>query len=239
MKYWRKPYDACYMNAIQYLKKEVRKSIINDILDIAKYHSRPDKKKEAGFYSVPRQVFCYVDYLGHLAYGNGYTTEHAERFIREYFPKNYRGYAELLYSMWRHGTVHTYKPKRIFAKYPGDKPEMINIYSLSNNANEAGNRQANMKFFPMHGKKATLYLCINICQLVDDLLSALDGFIQKLKSEERLERECSRRIADLDKPQEYKTNQRSASRQAAYEQIRKAWQMRSEEIDRRGCTFKK
>ena len=54
---------------IKMLSGNIRDSIMGDIADIAQYHASPDRTKEAGFFSIPRTVFCYVDYLGYIAFG--------------------------------------------------------------------------------------------------------------------------------------------------------------------------
>ena len=109
-----------------YLEASLRQSIINDVRDVAHYHAHPRRKTEAGFFSVPREVFCYVDFLGHIAFGKD-NTESAVAFIRSYFPPVYHDCAVLIYSMWRHGTVHEYKPKAFYASFPGQSPRRINV----------------------------------------------------------------------------------------------------------------
>ena len=44
---------------IKYLKTHVKNSIINDVKNVAIYHAIPRRKSEAGFFNIPRQVFCY------------------------------------------------------------------------------------------------------------------------------------------------------------------------------------
>ena len=128
------------MRDINYLEN-VRTSIVRDVKDVAIYHSRHYKGKSAGFFSIPRQVFCYVDYLGFVAFGGDSTTR-AVGFIEKYFPKNYKDFAELLYSMWRHGTVHEYEPKSLFASF-ADRPMLVSVSWLSNNSNQKVHRMRN------------------------------------------------------------------------------------------------
>jgi len=222
--------------------KNIRESIINDVKDVADFHARPDKTKEAGFFSIPRNVFCYVDYLGYIAFGykNGNRTQNtrcAEEFIKKYFPSKYRDYAELIYSMWRHGTVHGYEPTSYFATDSKKKPNKIKVNWLSNNDSEQGNRDAHLNFYPMEGKRATIYLVVNTCQLVDDLLSALDNLVVDLENNSKKKRECEKRLNEFGNPSDFNSIQRSDSKNAVGKQIFIAWQNRSKtKINERGET---
>src|SRR5437867_13206889 len=101
------------------IEMRLRESIVNEVKDMADFHARPEKTKESGFYSIPRSVFSYTDYLGYLAFGTRDTTKRGVDFIKKYLPAACHDYAELVYSMWRHGTVHEIKPKSLYAEYPG------------------------------------------------------------------------------------------------------------------------
>ncbi|MGA9350610.1 MAG: hypothetical protein WBW48_17655 [Anaerolineae bacterium] len=112
--------------AVGYLDKNLCKSIINDvwpILDRWRCHS------EGGYFGVTRLVLCYVDYLGALycgTQGNNNprhlaTSKKAKTYIKEVMSKIDPLYGEdyianLLYDMYRHGTVHLYEPKRFIDK---------------------------------------------------------------------------------------------------------------------------
>ena len=142
------------VDPIDYLDNEIRISIENDIRDVALYHARRRKIKKAGHFGIPRNVFCFVDHLGSLAYGAS-STENAVKFIREFFPVRYHNFAALLYAMWRHGTVHEYKPKSFCASCAGAD---ITVRWLSTNHNRKKERAQNMLPFPMEGKSGTVYL---------------------------------------------------------------------------------
>jgi|GEM_PF-4410581 len=71
-----------------------------------------------GYYSSIRLIFCYVDVFGALMTN---TTENsslnAVKFIKVYFKKvnpRYNDIAGILYSIFRHGAVHTFQPKLLF-----------------------------------------------------------------------------------------------------------------------------
>ena len=191
---------------IKYLDENIRISINNDVMEIAAYHARPNKEHEAGFFSIPRNVFCYIDYLGYIAFGYKdnrgklQNTKYAVDFIKKYFPPNYQDFAELIYAMWRHGTVHAYEPKSFFIENPVGKPKKITVRWLSNNSDSPGNRKAHMKFFPMQRKRACLYLVMNICQLVDDLLISLDNLLDDLTKNHNMKNECEKRLNEFGIP---------------------------------------
>jgi len=168
---------------LDYLKIRVRGSIITNIVQVANYHSKQGGTN-AGWFSVPREVFCLVDFLGSISYNNdpqkredGASTRKAVRFIKEFFPKHYEQYANLLVAIWRHGTVHNFVPS-IFYVLQGNRKTILKWTSNRSNANQ--NRIVNMNTFNKKDSADTIYLSINICQLADDLLSAFDKFIQKI-----------------------------------------------------------
>lgn len=222
----------------------IRESIIADVKDVADFHARPDKTKEAGFFSIPRNVFCYVDYLGYIAFGYKdrnriQNTKCAEEFIKIYFPSKYNDYAELIYSMWRHGTVHGYEPTSYFSTDSKRKPKTIKVKWLSNNDSEQGNRDAHLNFYLMEGNRATIYLVVNTCQLVDDLLSALDNLVVAFGKNPKKKRECEKRLNEFGNPSDFNSIQRKDSRNAVGNQIFLAWQKRSiTKINERSETMK-
>jgi hypothetical protein len=223
---------------IDYLKKDLRQSIVNDISDVARYHARPRKKAEAGFFSVPRHVFCYVDFLGHIAFGKR-NTEGAVAFIRGYFPSKYHDYAALIYSMWRHGTVHEYGPKVFYAQFLNQSPKKVLVGWLSNNDNKLKERSLHLQFLPVAGRRGKIQLCINICQLVDDLLTALDNFVNKLTSDRNLKRDCQHRLNSILGPKPHTSIRGPHWQQAVYQEIGLAWKNRSStKVDMLGNTIK-
>jgi len=75
----------------------------------------------------PRQFFPYVEYLSGLVFGpkgsgNLGTTTHALDFLTQFMNRVdllYGQYAKILIHMWRHGLIHTYKPKVLQAASGG------------------------------------------------------------------------------------------------------------------------
>jgi len=105
----------------KYLINDLKVSLANDV----KPTVRP-RSMEGGYFSVPRLVLSYVDFLGALY--NGYNgkivrgrrilarASYAKRFLKEVFGRidvNYRIYGDLLWEVYRNGTVHLYEPMKL------------------------------------------------------------------------------------------------------------------------------
>ena len=170
----------------------VRGTIVSDVVEIARQHSVEQRTNEGSF-GIPRQVFCYVDFLGSIAYGRkaGATTQKMVDFIKEFFPSHYEKRAEIIVAMWRQGTVHGFVPK---AFYVMEGTEKVRFGWSSNNDIDANNRNVNMRIAHKEGDNNALYLMVNICQLADDLLDAFDKFIEKMKKEASFKDDCLRRL---------------------------------------------
>ncbi|HMB92633.1 MAG TPA: hypothetical protein VKP65_17400 [Rhodothermales bacterium] len=164
------------------LESRSSRSIITDVVEIAKYHSIHGGTN-AGWFSIPRQVFCFVDFLGSIAYNSKKneglaSTRKAVRFIKDFFPRHYKPYAGLLVALWRHGTVHHFTPSVYFAMNGRQK---VIVEWTSNRSNTEKQRIVNMKTFDVEGRKDVIILAVNTCQLADDLLSAFDLFLEKIE----------------------------------------------------------
>jgi len=225
---------------IEYLEKDLKQSIENDIKRVALYHSRSYLGIQAGFFSIPRHVFCIIDYLGFIDSADKGSTKRAENFIKKYFPAEYNDYAELLVAMWRQGTVHQHQPKSYVAEYPGKSPRKVTIKWLSNNSNKVINRKENLKTYSMERNKTTkIYLVLNNCQLVDDLLEALSNFVSSVKNDPLRKRECEQRINVAIKEFPI-TDITGHNRQISVEnQIKKAWKNRAGFINNKGTVVKR
>jgi len=226
------------MDTFEYLNNEIKKSIINDIRDVAHYHSRRRGTKPAGFFSIPRSVFCYIDHLGYIAYGDHSSTNRSVKFIKEFFPINYHKYSELIYSMWRHGTVHQYKAISYYNLYPNRIPPKITVKWLSSIHNRKRERNQNMLPYRMRGKKETVYIVINNCQLVDDLITALDNFIEKLQKDTTWQSQCLNRIEDVNKNKDASNLRGNNIATSVKDQIEKAWELRGGLLNSKGNIIK-
>jgi hypothetical protein len=184
---------------ISYLKVGVRGSIISDVVNVARLHSRCGGTN-AGWFAIPREVFCLVDFLGSIAYNNiaqkgedGASTRKAVLFVKEFFPAPYRPYANLLIAMWRHGTVHHFTP---FVYYVTEDDKKVVVQWSSNRSDAKHNRAVNMRTVRKEACGGVTCLCINTCQLAEDLLGAFDKFVEKMEHDCSFKDDCLRRLKD-------------------------------------------
>jgi hypothetical protein len=105
-----------------YLRNDLFVSVENDVRPCLNIGG-----PAGGYFAVPRLVLGYVDYLGALY--NGYTGRtnrfgrrvfadgnYARRFLRDIFgpiDPNYNTHADLLWEIFRNGTIHLYEPLRL------------------------------------------------------------------------------------------------------------------------------
>jgi hypothetical protein len=225
---------------IHYLEKDLKHLIQNDIKRIALYYSRVDKRISAGFFSTPRHVFCIVDFLGYLYLGEDSSTKRAEKFMKKYFPKNYDDYVELLIATWRQGTVHQNQPYSYYVEHPTKPSEKIVVKWLANNSNQKVNRNENLKTYSMRGKKGTtIYLVLNNCQLVDDLIEALENFVLDLKKDKTMRFQCENRINKVMGSVSVFEIKGSHRQNVVSMQIIRAWKNRSGLINKEGAVVKR
>jgi hypothetical protein len=183
-------YDASF------LKGEVRQSIHWDVVDFA-YSATGNG---AGWFGVPRQVFCFVDFLGGVAFPHRRdgkpvgSTRRSVRFLREYFPSDYNPVAELLVAMWRHGTVHGFMPDRYYTTRGNRR---ITVVWSSNNDWAEHNQAVNLQFFDIDGQPDAVCLSVNMCALAGDLMDAFDRLLNRRDLSPSFERGCISRLNRL------------------------------------------
>ncbi len=176
-----------------YLEDDLKASIRNDIGPVVQ--PRP----EGGYFAVPRSVLSYVDFLGALYGGYGgdtdrsgrrriATSEKAIRFIKDVMgevDELYQRNGVLLYEMFRHGTVHLYRPHELrrsdgrvlsWLAYKGPREHWVNVpRALKVRHLQPVRRNGNSDWLP-----------VSITCLYDDLLLAVDVFWRKLQSDPHL-----------------------------------------------------
>jgi hypothetical protein len=170
-------------DVVEYLEKDFLAAINNDLIAVLKLH----EGGIGGFHSVPREVFCYLDYISAIRYGENSTTN-AIRFIEKYLGnKNirYKHYGKLLYEMWRHGTVHEFDPKRL--KHSSKK---YSVGWQTNNDSGKEERACHLECFKVFGKSDTFLLNVNLFQLVDDFVGSVQALISELKKSRNKHAEC-------------------------------------------------
>ena len=130
------------MDAIEYLNTDLRRAVDEDVVAIAKLG--------LGRFGVPRSAFSYMDHLGFLAYGSTRSTERTVAFIREFFPEQYHGLAELIVHMWRHAIVHEHKPQSLRTAIPG-MGGPVDVLWLSTTHDRARERGLHLLTLPIQG----------------------------------------------------------------------------------------
>lgn len=217
---------------IQYLEREVLESAVTDIVEVAAYHAR-HHKRDTGHFSTPRQVFCYADHLGWLAFGDRESTRRTVRFIREFFPPRYEPFAELVVAMWRHGTVHQLKPYSYRGPLAGGAAEEVEVRWLSTNHNRRRERAQHMLVFPVRNQQSRVFLVVNSCQLADDLVASVNRLIGALREDELDLPAITQRVASLGDARSYQDAGKSMAQQVK-EQIREAWRRQGGMLDEDG-----
>jgi len=91
-----------------------------------------------------------------------------------------------------------------------------------------------MKFYSLHNSNRDVRLAINICQLVDDLLFSLGGFINALKRNTKYEEECQERFDAWMCDHDYKEIDRKWLKEKVGDQLKLAWNNRAGKIDSKG-----
>jgi len=184
------------VDPVAYLEEAVLPLTIGDVVDVAVFHAR-HHKRNTGHTSIPREVFCYADHLGYIAFGDKKSASRTARFVRDFFPLNYERYAELLVAMWRHGTVHQLSPYSYRCPLADADPREIEVRWLTSNHNRKHERAQHLLTFPMAGEPDAVYIVVNTCQLADDLVTSIHRLAGAMRGGRIPVQDCSRRIEQL------------------------------------------
>jgi hypothetical protein len=183
-------------------------SIDADLMLPLRAHEREDR---GGFFGISRQVFSYIDYLGALACNGTCGMNNAVWYMEKYFIRTdsaYTGKCKLLYSMWRHGTVHEYDPQVFVSGKHG-----FVLRWGANNTSRLTNRKWHLKCLCRASTPNSYNWFINLFELVDDLKNSVERFIQDLSNEEYL-RKVTRNFNKLSEPVNLDCEQRSLVKEA-------------------------
>ncbi len=165
------------VNIIQHLQ-DIKKSLRNDIEPVIDlYMEHFFKTNEGiGLFAIPRMIFPEIDNLG--AYYSGTiknTPKYAIRFIKDYFSRvnlEYLNKGAFIYLVYRHGLMHQHTPKLLSYK----RKSIGWAIHLSSN-----------KVVTTHTHLGLLGKTVQIDgrQLYEDLLFALDFYINDIKNERK------------------------------------------------------
>lgn len=181
-----------------YLLSDLKQSVIDDIGPVVQMWRGP-----GGYFAVPRLVLSYVDFLGSLYHGyNGLRdsrgrriiakSSYAKTFLKEVFSKVdtlYRDCSDLLYEMYRHGTIHLYQPKEFFDSqnrriswytYKGPRQAMLEL-KINVGGQQRTLRIRGRHLTPLHVGNQHWILPISINCLYEDLRDAIDKFVEMLR----------------------------------------------------------
>jgi len=177
-------------DVIDYLENDFLAVVNNDLITVLKFL----EGGIGGFHSVPREVFCYNDYISAIRYGENSSTN-AIQFIEKYLgSKNarYKHYAKLLYEMWRHGTVHEFDPKRLI-----HSSKKYSVGWQTNNDSGKEERACHLECFKVFGESDKFLLNINLFELVEDFTWSLHRLIAELKKSKTKRTECQKSYTEI------------------------------------------
>ena len=166
-------------------------SIEDDMMLPLRAHEREDR---GGFFSISRQVFSYIDYLGALAFNGTGGTNNAVSYMEKYFSRAnpaYAGKCKLMYSMWRHGTVHEYDPQVFVSQMHG-----FRLRWGANNTSLDKNRIWHLKCLCRASQPGSYNWFINLFELVEDLRKSVEYLVKDLEADQTYLR---RAMKNLDK----------------------------------------
>jgi hypothetical protein len=155
-------------------------------------------REEGGYFIIPREVFAYTDFLGALYGGYGgemdgrhrrlATTDKAVKFIEDIFAKAdplYGRYGRHVHEMFRHGTVHVFRPHALrrpdgstleWKIHKGPRREFQIDY-------EGRQMRVNhLEPIVIDAPSRRHILPLSISALYEDLLSAIDVYESELNS---------------------------------------------------------
>ncbi len=184
-------FNMSVVEMVDYLVNDLQKSVIDDV--------NPCLQGPGGYFAVPRLVLSYADYLGALYHG--YTgrmnrgrrilaaSEFAKAFMKDIFgpiDNNYLRYGDLLWEIYRNGTVHLYEPLKLqnsatnrmisWLTYKGSRVSFIPQYK----------RQVE-HLVPLNVQASTWVQPISIGCLYDDLLGGIQLYASRIQSDRSLE----------------------------------------------------
>jgi len=179
-----------------YLTSDLRVSVLNDVGPCVQ-----PNQSSGGYFAVPRLVLGYVDYLGGLYHGYQGRLNRGRRifadstyarvFLRDAFGQidaHYRMYGNLLWEIYRNGTVHLYQPLTLqnagrvinWAVYKGPRSSQTRV------------QEAGVSTLVRHLEPSWIVMNhwvqpVSIICLYEDLLQAIDTYSNMISRDSSLE----------------------------------------------------
>ena len=175
------------------------------------------ESSEGGYHSTIKLIFSYIDFFGAI-YKNNVSSRSSVEFIKKYFGKinpQYDRNAGIIYSTFRHGTIHTISPKKIkissttFLWLIGKKCDILYQNDLSMfvwKKDEKGDGSPYIHLIPQKPKKTTLIkkykkvlmFPISLEQLFEDLRLAIEFYKIDLGVDSNLELNAKKMLERID-----------------------------------------
>lgn len=150
-----------------------------------------------GLFGVPRQFFPYIEYLSGLVYGPDHaknklaTTDLARRFLEDWMGQidpGYRHRSQHLIEMFRHGLIHTFKPKVL--SHPSSK-RLLGWFSYPGPRSVSAAKYGPLDFdapfkhleIIVNPNRELDWLPLSIVCLIDDLKSVLKLLASELRKQ--------------------------------------------------------
>lgn len=191
---------------------DCRNSLKNDVFPVI---AKTIGVEEGGYFIIPREIFSYAGFLGLLYCGPENPPQFNPRFLSRTFMAEryitevmgqvdnaYQEFGELIYSMYRHGTAHVYRPNMLestvnnrkisFMCYKGPRRGILERKEVGEIAVTHCN--------PVQIKADEDWLPLSINVLYDDLIASIDLYEDMIKRNPNLLRNYSNAIEALSQP---------------------------------------
>ena len=204
-----------------FLLGEVKEQVLYEIAPILHLGYSP-----GGYFGVTRQIVCMIDFLGALYCGFDpkkdiqvqkkrtvkyiASSKKALRFIDEIFgsiDRNYQESGKYLIEMYRHGLVHLYQPKelklddsKVLSWLPYKGGRTTDILVSENRIIKNASHLCIVANLGQH------FLPVSIKCLYDDLLTAIDIYMGKLRSSKELRDRFISTANEIREPEEFSDN---------------------------------
>jgi len=203
---------------VGYLSNDLKPFLIEDITPCLQI----GVKTRAGFFSVPKLVLTCVDYLGALYVGwnnerkNGrpvFTSgPKAKAYLRDLFGQvypEYKTHGDLLWEIYRHGTVHLNEPKILqngartisWQLFKGDFKERTIIGGVPTAPGKSIQMsQTHLVPAEIDGLPGEWMLPVCTTCLYEDLLASIDEYVGLIQKRSDIEDRFRKTVNEMVKP---------------------------------------
>lgn len=200
---------------VAYLQSDLKQSVLDDVQPCLQVG-----KPRGGYFAVPRLVLSYVDYLGALYHGYAGERYHSGRrvfakstyakaFLRDIFGRvdsHYAKHGDLLWEIYRNGTIHLYEPMALsnqVAKIEWQvykHPDRTVILPIAMGGGAVKNMPLT-HLVPVPVLPNKWIQPISTVCLYEDLLAAIDVYTNSIQTDSTTERRFRETINELLQPE--------------------------------------